>query len=108
MGVGGSVYTHQLANVHRVLTDVRVRHLLADEVGLGKTVQALMVLNALRCQRPDLKALVIVPDHLVTQWRDELLTRSHTAPLGEDTAPDGEEPEGGQYIRLVWEDQLKP
>ena len=74
VGVAASLYTHQLANVYRVLTDVRVRHLLADEVGLGKTVQALMVLNALRAQRSDLQALVVVPDRLVPQWRDEIMT----------------------------------
>lgn len=101
LGVAGSIYTHQVANVLRVLTDVRVRHLLADEVGLGKTVQALMILNALRRQRRDLCALVIVPDRLVPQWRDELMTRAHTAPY-ETTTP-GE----GQYVRLVWEDLLR-
>jgi len=101
VGVAASLFTHQLANVRQVLTDVRVRHLLADEVGLGKTVQALMVLNALRSQRSDLQALVVVPDQLVPQWRDEILTRAHSAPFGED-----EEFESGQYIRLAWEAQL--
>lgn len=101
LGVAGSIYTHQVANVLRVLTDVRVRHLLADEVGLGKTVQALMILNALRRQRRDLRALVIVPDRLVPQWRDELLTRAHTAPYEEST------PGEGQFVRLAWEDQLR-
>ena len=101
-GVAASLYTHQLANVLRVLTDVRVRHLLADEVGLGKTVQALMILNALRYQRRTLSALVVVPDRLVTQWRDEIMTRAHTAPIGEAGGV-----EGGQYIRLAWEAQLR-
>jgi ATP-dependent helicase HepA len=103
VGVAASIYTHQLANVHRVLTDVRVRHLLADEVGLGKTVQALMVLNALRSQRPGLRVLVVVPARLVTQWRDEILTRAHTAPMGEDEGVEGEQ----RYIRLAWEAQLR-
>lgn len=101
IGVAASVYTHQVANVQRVLTDVRVRHLLSDEVGLGKTVQALMVLNALRSQRSDLRALIVVPDQLVAQWRDEIMMRAHTAPYGET---DGAET--GQYIRLAWEEQL--
>lgn len=101
-GVASSIYTHQVANVFRVLTDLRVRHLLADEVGLGKTVQALMILNALRYQRESLRALVIVPDRLVTQWRDEILTRAHSVPIGEE-----HEGEGSQYIRLAWEDQLR-
>lgn len=101
-GVGASLYTHQLANVHRVLTDVRVRHLLADEVGLGKTVQALMILNTLRYYRPKLQALIIVPDRLVPQWRDELMTRGHTAPFEER-----DRCEDGQYVRLAWEAQLR-
>ena len=101
-GVAASIYTHQLANTLRVLSDLRVRHLLADEVGLGKTVQALMVLNALRSQRTDLRALVVVPDRLVTQWRDEILTRAHTAPVGGD-----DDSEGAQYIHLAWEALLK-
>src|SRR4051794_21636520 len=100
LGVAGSIYTHQVANVLRVLTDVRVRYLLADEVGLGKTVQALMILNALRRQRRDLRALVIVPDRLVPQWRDELMTRAHTSPYETDV------PGEGQYVRLAWEKQL--
>lgn len=102
IGVAASLYTHQLANVQRVLTDVRVRHLLADEVGLGKTVQALMILNALRIQRADLQALIMVPDELVAQWRDEIMTRAHTAPFG-----DGDGMKEGQYIRLAWEGQLR-
>lgn len=103
IGVAASIYTHQLANVLRVLTDVRVRHLLADEVGLGKTVQALMVLNALRYQRRDLKVLLIVPDQLVPQWRDEIMTRAHTAPFDDDNEEEREE--SVQYIRLAWEAQ---
>src|SRR5690606_31767956 len=78
----------------------------ADEVGLGKTIQALMVLNALRSEEPGLTALIIVPDGLVTQWRDEILTRAHTAPMGDDE-DDDEVVQGGQYLRLVWEDQLR-
>ena len=102
LGVAGSIYTHQVANVLRVLTDIRVRHLLADEVGLGKTIQALMILNALRRQRRDLRALVVVPDTaLMVQWRDELMTRAHTTPV--ETHTPGE----GQYVRLAWEDHLR-
>lgn len=102
LGVACSIYTHQVANVLRVLTDIRVRHLLADEVGLGKTVQALMILNALRRQRRDLRALVVVPDTaLMVQWRDELMARAHTTPF--ETPIPGE----GQYVRLAWEEQLR-
>lgn len=101
-GIAASVYTHQVANTQRVLSDVRVRHLLADEVGLGKTVQALMILNTLRSYRPGLRALVVVPDHLVRQWTDEIFTRAHVAPTGDDS----QRPEE-HYIRLAWEAQLR-
>jgi ATP-dependent helicase HepA len=94
LGVAGSIYTHQVANVLRVLTDVRVRHLLADEVGLGKTVQALMILNALRRQRSDLKVLVVVPDRLVPQWLGELKARGH---YDQDTA------EHNNFVRFAAE-----
>jgi ATP-dependent helicase HepA len=101
-GVAASIYTHQLANALRVLVDLRVRHLLADEVGLGKTVQALMVLNALSGQRSELRTLIIVPNRLVPQWRDEILTRAHAAPTDEDLSVSG-----NHRVRLAWEDQLQ-
>ena len=49
--------------------------LIADEVGLGKTVQAGLVIAELRRRRPSLRALVIVPASLEDQWRDELARR---------------------------------
>ena len=60
-----------------------------------------MILNALRMERPDLQALIVVPDRLVPQWRDEIMTRAHTAPFDES---DGVE--AAQYIRLAWEARL--
>ena len=51
------------------------RFLIADAVGLGKTVEAgLMIAETLR-RRPDAKALVIAPAGLRHQWRDELKSR---------------------------------
>ena len=67
LGVRAKLYPHQVGNAIRVLSDVRVRHLLADEVGLGKTVQALMVVNALRLQRPDLRVLIALVNHLPSE-----------------------------------------
>ncbi|MGO7205875.1 hypothetical protein ACCT30_32725, partial [Rhizobium ruizarguesonis] len=52
LGVAADPLPHQLASARRVLSDTDVRHLLSDEVGLGKTVQALMIVNALRWQYP--------------------------------------------------------
>lgn len=68
--------SHQVDVVRRVLTDHFQRYLLADEVGLGKTIEAGViirqaVLDDLRTHR----VLVLVPNALVDQWREELTTR---------------------------------
>lgn len=90
LGVAADPLPHQLATVHRVLSDSRIRHLLADEVGLGKTVQALMILNALRWQNPSHRAVILAPERLLSQWNEECWTRAHTMtsldPLDEEEA----------------------
>jgi ATP-dependent helicase HepA len=99
MGVQALALPHQLASVRRVLTSHAVRHLLADEVGMGKTVQALMVINALRLQRPELRVLIVVPDALMAQWRDEYVARAHEAPVEGMTAFDADL---SRFTRLAW------
>lgn len=82
LGVGAFAYVHQIDSVHRMLTGTACRWLLADEVGLGKTVEAIMVMRALaaQCPRP-LTAALVVPDDLVGQWEEELLCRGHALAL---------------------------
>jgi ATP-dependent helicase HepA len=77
LGVAAEPYPHQLATVRRIVGDTRVRHLIADEVGLGKTVEALMVLNVLRLQDPNHSAVIVAPDRLIDQWQSECWTRCH-------------------------------
>ncbi|MGO8546125.1 helicase-related protein [Rhizobium ruizarguesonis] len=87
LGVGAFAYTHQLDSVHRMITGTACRWLLADEVGLGKTIQAIMVMRALAAQSPrPLAVALVVPDDLVSQWEEELLCRGHVLALesGED------------------------
>jgi hypothetical protein len=50
--------------------------LLADEVGLGKTIEALMIWSALRAQDPQLRTLIAVPRTLVPQWCFEVQRRA--------------------------------
>lgn len=80
LGVAVDPLPHQLATVRQLLGEARIRHLISDEVGLGKTVQALMVVNALRFQDPDHKTLVVLPGHLLSQWQDECWTKGHVMP----------------------------
>ncbi|HBJ37169.1 MAG TPA: hypothetical protein DDZ51_20930, partial [Planctomycetaceae bacterium] len=76
-GIRAHFYPHQIQNVQRILSATRVRHLIADEVGMGKTIQALMVANAMRLQRGHLRVRVIVGrSELQSQWSEEVC-RSH-------------------------------
>ena len=64
---------HQVAIVRRILADPIERYLLADEVGLGKTIEAGILIRQHVIDLPDTaRVLVIVPEHLVSQWEDEL------------------------------------
>ena len=80
LGVAAEPLPHQLATVRRVLGDSHIRHLISDEVGLGKTVQALMIVNALRWQDPNHRTLIVAPDNLLSQWQEECWIRAHVMP----------------------------
>lgn len=66
---------HQLLTARRVLADRQVRYLLADEVGLGKTIEAGLVMQSLLAMQPKLRVLVVVPGALVSQWFLELFVK---------------------------------
>jgi superfamily II DNA or RNA helicase len=63
---------HQIHLVHRILSSNHINWLIADDVGLGKTIEVGLVLNALRQQRARLRVLIVTPAGLVRQWQDEL------------------------------------
>ena len=65
-------FDYQLQAARTVLRRMRGRGILADEVGLGKTIEAGLVLSELRMRALADQVLVIVPAGLVDQWRDEL------------------------------------
>jgi|GEM_PF-265308 len=66
---------HQFETLRKVLKSFRGRVLLADEVGLGKTVEACMVLKEYALRGMAEKTLVLTPASLVGQWREELETK---------------------------------
>ena len=66
---------HQVSVVHRVITNYPHRFLLCDEVGLGKTVEAGLVLKELRARDAAARCLVIAPPNLVRQWQFELKSK---------------------------------
>ncbi|MEN3377646.1 MAG: hypothetical protein V7604_3001 [Hyphomicrobiales bacterium] len=63
---------HQIETVRKVLKQFRGRVLLADEVGLGKTIEAGMVLKEYALRGMAERVLVLAPASLVGQWREEL------------------------------------
>lgn len=69
---GVEPFVHQIETVRKVLRQFRGRVLLADEVGLGKTVEAGMVLKEYTLRGMVERSLVLAPASLVGQWREEL------------------------------------
>lgn len=65
---------HQLRALSRAIDRDRVRYLLADEVGLGKTIEAGLILRELKLRGLVKRALVVAPKGLVTQWVAEMRT----------------------------------
>ncbi len=63
---------HQVLAVDFVLNQLRPRALLADEVGLGKTIEAAMVYEELKLRGQARRVIIITPAGLTPQWRDEL------------------------------------
>ncbi|HWO26176.1 MAG TPA: SNF2-related protein [Kofleriaceae bacterium] len=86
--VGVERHGYQLETVHRVLRTLRGRALLADEVGLGKTIEAIMVLLEYRLRGMASRVLVLAPPALVPQWIGELATKAGIAARTADAEGD--------------------
>ncbi len=63
---------HQVETVRKVLRHFRGRALLADEVGLGKTIEACLLLREYLLRAIVKRALILTPASLTGQWREEL------------------------------------
>jgi SNF2 family DNA or RNA helicase len=68
-------YEHQLETALRALRDMRGRALLADEVGLGKTIEAGIVMKELIERGLVQTVLALTPASLTEQWREELSSK---------------------------------
>ena len=77
--LGGRVrlFPHQLHVAERATARMPVRWLLADEVGLGKTIEAALVMNRLLHTQKIERCLVVVPEALTVQWLGELWRKYH-------------------------------
>jgi SNF2 family DNA or RNA helicase len=68
---------HQIETVRKVLRRFHGRVLLADEVGLGKTIEACLLLREYLLRGLAGRVLILVPTPLVSQWHEELLSKFH-------------------------------
>ncbi len=66
------LYPHQINTALTVLSDPVQRYLLADEVGLGKTVEAGFIIRQTLLDHPRARIAVLAPDALRLQWAQEL------------------------------------
>lgn len=65
-------FAHQIRTVERVLRRMRGRALLCDEVGLGKTIEAGIVLTEYMLRGLVRRVLILTPPSLVEQWKEEV------------------------------------
>lgn len=63
---------HQISSAEQVIEQMNGRAILADEVGLGKTIEAGLILKEYMIRGLVNKALILVPASLVNQWEKEL------------------------------------
>ena len=63
---------HQISLVHKIMTSGTTNWLIADDVGLGKTIEIGLLLAALERRRSVRRVLIVVPAGLTRQWQDEM------------------------------------
>lgn len=83
LSAGIDFVPHQVAAVRRVLSDPIQRYLLADEVGLGKTIEAGLIIRQHLIDNPDTMVLIATPSALCEQWRRELSEKLRLDQFGE-------------------------
>jgi SNF2 family DNA or RNA helicase len=66
---------HQVNAAHRALFEMDGKALLADEVGLGKTIEVGMILKEMHYRETDGSVLILTPAQLAKQWQGELLEK---------------------------------
>ncbi|YCN56488.1 protein DpdE [Rhodococcus erythropolis] len=72
------LYPHQVKTALTVLSDPVQRYLLADEVGLGKTIEAGYIIRQTLLDEPTASVTILAPGTLRSQWLEELATKFFT------------------------------
>lgn len=63
---------HQAFLLEKIIVHDRFGHLIADDVGMGKTIEAGLIIAAMRQRNPKARILVLAPAGVVLQWQDEM------------------------------------
>ncbi|MFC5463156.1 DEAD/DEAH box helicase [Lederbergia graminis] len=74
---------HQLETARQVVENMNGKAILADEVGLGKTIEAGLILKEYMIRGLVKKVLILVPASLVSQWVQELNTKFYIPAIGQ-------------------------
>jgi SNF2 family DNA or RNA helicase len=69
------ILAHQVESTHRVVNSLNQRFLMADEVGLGKTIEAGLVIKEFIFRYGYKRILIVCPASLVMQWQNELQSK---------------------------------
>jgi len=102
--VGGRIdlIPHQLYIAHEVSSRYAPRVLLSDQVGLGKTIEACLILHRLLLSGRISRVIILVPESLVHQWFVEVLRRFNLwfSIFDEERCAslDGSAPEGNPFL----------
>ena len=70
-----SIFDHQILAAQRIKNELGGTGLLADEVGLGKTIEACIIVKEFLTTGLAKKVLILAPPSLLPQWRDELASK---------------------------------
>jgi ATP-dependent helicase HepA len=99
---------HQVGVLHRVATSYPHRFLLADEVGLGKTIEAGLILKELKARGMARRTLVLAPSGIVSQWQFELKTKFNEtfAQLDKRTIPGLEATHPGENVWALYDNVI--
>ncbi|HTL51678.1 MAG TPA: DEAD/DEAH box helicase, partial [Planctomycetota bacterium] len=74
-GARTNIEPYQIAAVAKVIGAFRQRYMIADDVGLGKTIEAGMIFQELAVRGRAERALIVCPAPLTDQWQDEMKSR---------------------------------
>jgi len=94
-------YEHQIETALKALRDMRGRALLADEVGLGKTIEAGIIMKELILRGLVRSVLVLTPASLTEQWREELENKFHESFRVMETPGQWRAVKGEEYGRWI-------